>query len=145
MHFPQTKEANLTSDAGTGSKRQDDIRIPAGDDPEYDACVGTRLVANCTSGKFVNGARYLVISFSEILVLKDEATEKEIEAQVLSTCTCDGLQQGPGSDRGRLGDAPRVFEPKFQEVSPLCRPQSGYIGFERVRGDRLIYSCGKRR
>ena len=51
-----------------------------GDDPEYDCCIGTKLVGNCTSGRFVNGARYLVISFSENLVLKDQATEKEFEA-----------------------------------------------------------------
>ena len=66
------------------------IRIPAGDDPEYDAFVDTKLVGSCTSGKFVNGARYLVISFSnECILLKDEAREMEFEAtpEQIGRCT----------------------------------------------------------
>ena len=63
------------------AKGKTTIRIPAGDDPNYDAFVGTRLVGNCTSGKFVNGARYQIVAFSETrFLLKDEATEKLFEA-----------------------------------------------------------------
>ena len=63
------------------AKGKTTIRIPGGDDPEYDAYEGTRIVGNCTSGKFVNGARYVMSSFSNgCILLKDEATAKEFEA-----------------------------------------------------------------
>ena len=72
------------------AKGRPTIRIPAGDDPEYDAYEGTRIVGNCTSGKFVNGARYGMSSFSNgCILLKDEATEKEFEAtpEQIGRCT----------------------------------------------------------
>ena len=72
------------------AKGKETIRIPGGDDPEYDAFVGTRLVGNCTSGRFVNGARYRILAFSETgLLLQDEATEKEFEAtsEQIGRCT----------------------------------------------------------
>jgi len=51
--------------------------------------VGTRLVGNCTSGKFVNGARYQIVAFSETgLLLQDQATQKEFEASAEQVGRC---------------------------------------------------------
>ena len=78
--------ASMQTEAAKGKET---IHIPAGDDPAYDCCLGTKLVGNCTSGKIVNGGRYLVISFSENLILRDEVTEKELEAtpEQIGRCT----------------------------------------------------------
>ena len=42
------------------AKGQACLQVPEGDDPSYPLFIGTQLVGNCTNGKFVNGARYLV-------------------------------------------------------------------------------------
>ena len=55
------------------------VKIPAGDDPEFLCFVGTKLVGNSTSGRFVNGGRYIVTRIGEKIVLRDEMTEDEFE------------------------------------------------------------------
>ena len=72
------------------TKGQACVQVPAGDDPEYPAFVGTRVVGNSTSGRFINGARYLVTAVSqERLSLRDEATQKEFDAtpEQIGRCT----------------------------------------------------------
>ena len=59
------------------------VEIPAGDDPAFQCFVGTRLVGSSTSGKFVNGGRYIVTRIGwERVCLKDEMTKDECEASL---------------------------------------------------------------
>jgi len=56
------------------------IEIPAGDDPSFQCCVGTKLVGNSTTAnKVVNGGRYVVIAIGEQIRLKDQMTEDEFD------------------------------------------------------------------
>ena len=56
------------------------IEIPAGDDPSFQCFVGTELVGSSTTGKVVNGGRYLVMAISKEQVrLKDQMTENEFD------------------------------------------------------------------
>ena len=56
------------------------VEIPAGDDPGFTCFVDTKLVGNSTSGKIVNGARYIVTRIGkERLCLKDEMTKDEFD------------------------------------------------------------------
>ena len=57
------------------------IEIPAGDDPSFKCFVGTRLVGNATTGKFVNGARYTVTALGDGCVgLVDELSNNIFQA-----------------------------------------------------------------
>ena len=59
------------------------VEVPAGDDPRFLCFVGTRLVGNSTTGKFVNSGRYVVTRIGgERACLKDELTEDEFETSV---------------------------------------------------------------
>lgn len=65
------------------SQGQQCIEIPAGDDPKFQCFVGTKLVGNATTGKFVNGGRYLVMGLGDGCInLKDELTEDIFQASV---------------------------------------------------------------
>ena len=114
------------------------IRIPAGDDPEYDAFVGTRLVANCTSGKFVNGALYLVISFSENLVLKDEATEKELEASPEQVGRCCLLAHAMVYNKVQ-GSTEEGTVMLHGTSSPYFRKCHLYVGLSRVTAGSNVF------
>ena len=52
------------------------IEVPSWDDPAYPLFEGTKLVGNCTNGKFTNGARYLVKKIGPIVL---EDIEKQLE------------------------------------------------------------------
>ena len=59
------------------------IEIPAGDDPAFPCFAGTKLVGSSTSGKFVNGGRYVVTRVAgERVCLRDELTEDEFETSL---------------------------------------------------------------
>ena len=61
------------------------IEIPGGDDPPFQCFVGTKLVGSATTGKFVNGGKYIVIELGDACVtLKDEITENIFQASVES-------------------------------------------------------------
>ena len=121
----------MQAQATKGKDSRDTIRIPEGDDPEYNCCVGTKLVGNCTSGKFVNGARYLVISFSENLVLRDEATEKEFEAtpDQIGRCTLLGHAMVYNKVQGSTEEGTVMLHGCS---SPYFRKCHLYVGLSRV-------------
>ena len=59
------------------------VEVPAGDDPAFPCFVGTRLVGNSTSGRYVNGGRYTVTRIGrECACLKDDVTEDEFETSL---------------------------------------------------------------
>lgn len=59
------------------------VEVPEGDDPAFPLFVGTRLVGSSTSGKFVNGGRYVVTCIrGERACRKDELTEDEFETSL---------------------------------------------------------------
>jgi len=120
------------------AKGKTTIRIPAGDDPEFDAFVGTRLVGNCTSGRFVNGARYLVISFSENLVLKDEATEKEFEATPEQIGRCTLLAHAMVYNRVQ-GSTEKGTICLHGCSSPYFRRCHLYVGLSRVTAGKNVF------
>jgi hypothetical protein len=67
----------------TASQGKQCIEIPAGDDPSFQCFVGTRLVGNATTGKFVNGGRYTVTALGDgCISLRDEITENIFQASV---------------------------------------------------------------
>ena len=128
--------ASMQAEAAKGKTT---IRIPAGDDPEYDCCVGTKLVGNCTSGKFVNGARYLVISFlNECILLKDEATEKEIEAtpEQIGRCTLLAWAMVYNKVQGST-EAGTVMLHGCS--SPYFRKCHLYVGLSRVTAGKNVF------
>jgi hypothetical protein len=106
-------------------------RIPAGDDPEYDCCLGTRLVGNSTSGKFVNGGRYLVTSFSENLILRDEVTEKEFEAspEQVGRCTLLAWAMVYNKVQGSIEEGTVILH---GTSSPYFKKCHLYVGLSRV-------------
>ena len=60
------------------------IEVPEHDDPAYPLFVGTKLVGNCTNGKFTNGARYLVkaIMKEPNVLIEDIAKQLEFETSI---------------------------------------------------------------
>ena len=59
------------------------VEIPAGDDPGFQCFVDTKLVGNSTSGKIVNGARYIVTRIGkERVCLKDEMIKDEFDVNL---------------------------------------------------------------
>ena len=55
------------------------IEVPESDDPAYPLFLGTKLVGNCTNGKFTNGARYVVKDILAGATVLLEDTGKQIQ------------------------------------------------------------------
>ena len=139
MYFHKNRRAISASRQAEAAKGKETIRILAGDDPEYDCCLGTRLVANCTSGKFVNGARYLVISFSnECILLKDEATEKEFEAtpDQIGRCTLLGHAMVYNKVQGSTEEGTVLLHGCS---SPYFKKCHLYVGLSRVTAGANVF------
>ena len=121
------------------AKGKTTIHIPAFDDPEYDAFEGTRLVGNCTSGKFVNGARYQIVAFSETgLLLQDQATQKEFEASADQVGRCCLLAHALVYPKVQ-GSTEEGSVMLHGTSSPYFRKCHLYVGLSRVTAGSNVF------
>ena len=86
-HFHISLESSRCADnsytQASVSQGRQCIENPAGDYPPFQCFVGTKLVGSATTGKCVNGGRYIVTELGDACVtLKDEITENSFQASV---------------------------------------------------------------
>ncbi len=61
------------------SKDKNYVEIPAGNDPGYNCCMGTKLIGSSTQGKIVNGGRYVVIEIGQNIKIKNLLSEEHFD------------------------------------------------------------------
>mgnify|MGYP003330921043 CR=1 FL=1 len=101
--------------------------------------MGTRLVGSCASGKFVNGARYQIVAFSETgLLLQDHATQKEFEASAEQVGRCTLLAWAMVYNKAK-GDTLQRMICLHDSNSKYMTPNHNFVGLSRVtQGDVLF-------
>ena len=97
------------------------------------------MVGNCTSGKFVNGARYQIWVFSETgLLLQDEATKKEFEASAeqIGRCTFFAWAMVYNKVQGSTEEGAVMLHGCS---SPYFRKCHLYVGLSRVMAGSNVF------